>query len=105
MFYTGLVGSVLTAPALPFLWQTPTEASTWIGIHDVDPVDERGDDREQSRRVHPREPRPAHHQDPGDPPETTMFYTGLVGSVLTAPALPFLWQTPTEASTAQSRWA
>jgi hypothetical protein len=23
-----------------------------------------------------------------DPPETTMFYTGLVGSVLTAPALP-----------------
>jgi hypothetical protein len=60
--YTGLVGSVLTAPALPFLWQTPTEASTWIGIASV----ERGDDREQSRRVHPREPRPAHHQDPGE---------------------------------------
>ncbi|MET7242276.1 DMT family transporter [Methylobacterium sp. EM32] len=34
-----------------------------------------------------------------DPPETTMFYTGLVGSVLTAPFLPFLWETPTEPAT------
>ncbi|TNC09803.1 DMT family transporter [Methylobacterium terricola] len=35
MFYTGLVGAVLTAPALPFLWETPTETSTWIGIASV----------------------------------------------------------------------
>ncbi|GJD50424.1 hypothetical protein OPKNFCMD_3163 [Methylobacterium crusticola] len=31
-----------------------------------------------------------------DPPETTLIYTGLVGSVLMAPAVPFLWESPSE---------
>jgi drug/metabolite transporter (DMT)-like permease len=29
-----------------------------------------------------------------DPPETTMFYTGLVGSVIMLPILPFVWRAP-----------
>jgi drug/metabolite transporter (DMT)-like permease len=33
-----------------------------------------------------------------DPPETTMFYTGLVGSVVMAPVVPFVWHTPTTAN-------
>jgi drug/metabolite transporter (DMT)-like permease len=30
----------------------------------------------------------------GDRPETTMFYTGLVGSLVFLPVLPFVWETP-----------
>ena len=30
-----------------------------------------------------------------DSPETTMFYTGLVGAVAVAPVVPFVWKTPT----------
>lgn len=30
-----------------------------------------------------------------DPPETTMFYTGLVGSIIVLPVIPFVWVTPT----------
>jgi drug/metabolite transporter (DMT)-like permease len=29
-----------------------------------------------------------------DPPETTMFYTGLVGALMVAPIGPFVWQAP-----------
>jgi drug/metabolite transporter (DMT)-like permease len=29
-----------------------------------------------------------------DQPETTMFYTGLVGSIVMLPVLPFVWRTP-----------
>ena len=29
-----------------------------------------------------------------DPPETTMFYTSFVGSIVMAPVLPFVWRTP-----------
>jgi drug/metabolite transporter (DMT)-like permease len=32
-----------------------------------------------------------------DSPETTLFYTGLVGSLLMAPVTPFVWTTPTSA--------
>ena len=32
-----------------------------------------------------------------DAPETTLFYTGLVGSLLVLPAAPFVWTTPTSA--------
>ena len=32
-----------------------------------------------------------------DAPETTMFYTGLVGAVLVLPVVPFVWTTPTDA--------
>lgn len=31
-----------------------------------------------------------------DAPETTMFYTGLVGSVVVLPAVPFVWHSPME---------
>lgn len=31
-----------------------------------------------------------------DGPETTMLYTGLVGTVLTLPLVPFIWETPKE---------
>ena len=31
-----------------------------------------------------------------DSPETTMFYTGLVGAVAVLPIVPFVWQTPTD---------
>ncbi|WP_233256570.1 DMT family transporter [Opitutus sp. ER46] len=34
-----------------------------------------------------------------DAPETTMFYTGLVGSVVMLPVAPFVWETPTSALT------
>jgi drug/metabolite transporter (DMT)-like permease len=30
-----------------------------------------------------------------DAPETTMFYTGLVGAIAVLPVVPFVWQTPT----------
>jgi drug/metabolite transporter (DMT)-like permease len=29
-----------------------------------------------------------------DPPETTMFYTGLVGAIAVLPVVPFVWKTP-----------
>jgi drug/metabolite transporter (DMT)-like permease len=32
-----------------------------------------------------------------DPAETTMFYTGLVGCLVMAPVVPFVWQTPPSA--------
>src|SRR5215207_888350 len=32
-----------------------------------------------------------------DSPETTLFYTGLVGSILILPVAPFVWATPTSA--------
>jgi len=32
-----------------------------------------------------------------DSPETTLFYTGLVGSLLMVPIVPFVWTTPTSA--------
>jgi drug/metabolite transporter (DMT)-like permease len=32
-----------------------------------------------------------------DPPETTMFYTGLVGSVIMAPIVPWVWHMPATA--------
>ncbi|MFE1598974.1 DMT family transporter [Methylobacterium sp. ID0610] len=31
-----------------------------------------------------------------DPPETTMLYTSLVGSLLMLPVLPFVWETPSD---------
>jgi drug/metabolite transporter (DMT)-like permease len=31
-----------------------------------------------------------------DTPETTLFYTGMVGSVVLLPVLPFVWTTPTQ---------
>jgi drug/metabolite transporter (DMT)-like permease len=31
-----------------------------------------------------------------DSPETTMFYTGMVGSVVMLPVLPFVWENPTQ---------
>jgi drug/metabolite transporter (DMT)-like permease len=31
-----------------------------------------------------------------DAPETTMFYTGLVGAVAVLPVVPFVWKTPTD---------
>jgi drug/metabolite transporter (DMT)-like permease len=34
-----------------------------------------------------------------DRPETTMFYTGLVGSVIMLPVLPFVWTTPAHVQT------
>jgi len=34
-----------------------------------------------------------------DPPETTMFYTGLVGTAVTLPLLPWVWTTPTNLQT------
>ncbi|RVU15187.1 DMT family transporter [Methylobacterium oryzihabitans] len=34
-----------------------------------------------------------------DPPETTMLYTGLVGAVVTAPALVLLWESPPDLAT------
>ncbi|MEH3145137.1 MAG: DMT family transporter [Methylobacterium frigidaeris] len=34
-----------------------------------------------------------------DPPETTMLFTGLVGAVITAPALVFLWESPPDLAT------
>lgn len=33
-----------------------------------------------------------------DPPETTMFYTGLVGALMVVPIGPFVWETPSPAS-------
>ncbi|MSU65760.1 MAG: DMT family transporter [Opitutus sp.] len=30
-----------------------------------------------------------------DPPQTTMFYTGLVGAISVLPIMPFVWHTPT----------